>query len=430
MEDRGVKRVVIVGGGFAGMNFTKHMSGDNRFHVTLVDTNNYHFFPPLLYQVSTAFIEPSNICYPFRRQFRETENLRFHLGTLLKVNMDANTIDTDTGTLPYDILIIAVGTETNFFGMENIKKCSLPMKTIDDALNLRNHLLLNMEKAVRTEDKAEKERLLTVVIAGGGPTGVEVAGMLAEMGRRIVRKEYPEITDMQARIHLIDAGKVLLAPMSKKSQEEATRVLTKLGVQIKMNVAAKDYVDGKVVLANGETIATNALIWASGVTGRQVPGIPAESVGRGRRIIVDEFNRVKGTQNVFALGDISLMTADPKYPNGHPQLAQVAIQQGKLIAENLKRMVNDQPLKPFIYKDKGSMAIISKYKAVGDLPKLFIRGLFAWLVWLFIHLIPIAGFRNKVRLAFSWFWSFITNDPTLRLIIRPRQKDKESVGKI
>ncbi|HWJ28428.1 MAG TPA: FAD-dependent oxidoreductase, partial [Flavisolibacter sp.] len=302
--------------------------------------------------------------------------------------------------------------------------------TIDDALNLRNHLLLSMEKAVRTTDKAEKERLLTVVIVGGGPTGVEVAGMLAEMGRRIVRKEYPEITDIQARIHLVDAGKVLLAPMSKKAQEEATKVLTRLGVQIKMNVLAKDYLDGKVILANGESIATNSLIWASGVIGREVPGIPAGSIGRGRRIMVDEFNRVKGTENVYALGDICLMTTDPKFPNGHPQLAQVAIQQGKLLTTNLKRMEENKPLKPFAYNDKGSMAIIAKYKAVGDLPKLFIKGLFAWLIWLFIHLIPIAGFRNKVRLAFSWFWSFITNDPTLRLIIRPREKDKESIRKV
>jgi NADH dehydrogenase len=430
MEDSAVKKVVVVGGGFAGINLVKRLAGDRRLQVTLVDTNNYHFFPPLLYQVATAFIEPSNICYPFRRMFQEKRNLRFHLGNLLKVSPETNTIETDTGILSYDCLVLAVGTETNYFGMENIKKNALPMKTIDDAINLRNHMLLNMEKAVRTTDLEEKERLLTIVIAGGGPTGVEVAGMLAEMGRRIVAREYPEITDLRARIHLIDAGHVLLAPMSKKSQEEATKVLTKLGVRLKMNVAVKDYVDGNVILANGESIPTCALIWASGVTGRQVPGLPAEVIGRGRRIMVDEFNKVKGMSNIYAIGDIALQTTDAKFPNGHPQLAQVAIQQGTLLSSNLKRLVSNEPLKPFHYNDKGSLAIISKYKAVADLPKLFLKGFVAWLIWLFIHLIPLAGFRNKVDLALSWLWSFITNDPTLRLIIRPRAKDRHTIGKL
>ena len=276
----------------------------------------------------------------------------------------------------------------------------------------------------------EKEKLLNVVIAGGGPTGVEIAGMLAEMGRKIVAKEYPEIKDMQAHIHLVDAGPVLLGPMSKKSQDEACEVLKKLGVKITLNTAVKDYVDGRVVLANGKTIPTNSLIWASGVTGTEVLGLPKEVIVRGRRIAVDEYNKVQGTNNIYAVGDICYQTTDKAFPNGHPQLAQVAIQQGKLLAENLKRLVANESLKPFAYNDKGSMAIISKYKAVVDLPKFFFKGFFAWLVWLFIHIIPIAGFRNKVKLAFSWFWSFITNDPTLRLIIRPREKDKGSVGKI
>jgi NADH:ubiquinone reductase (H+-translocating) len=423
MEGRSVKRVVVVGGGFAGVNFVKKLSKDKRFHITLVDKNNYHFFPPLLYQVAAAFIEPSNISYPFRRMFQEKTNLRFHLGSLTKVNPGSNSIETDTGILHYDYLVLAVGTESNFFGIENVQQHALPMKTIDDALNLRNHLLLSMEKAVRTGDSQEREKLLNIVIAGGGPTGVEIAGMLAEMGHNIAAKEYPEIKNLQGHIHLIDAAPVVLGPMSKKAQREATEVLRKLGVQIKLNVAVKDYVDGIVMLANGETIPTNVLIWTSGVTGREVPGLPAEIIARGRRIQVDEYNKVMGTQNIFALGDICLQTTDKNFPKGHPQLAQVAIQQGQLLAENFKRLEDNQPLKPFAYNDKGSMAIIAKYKAVADLPKFSFTGFFAWVVWLFIHIIPLVGFRNKVKLAFSWFWSFITNDPTLRLIIRPRKED-------
>lgn len=422
--ERQTKRVVVVGGGFAGIHVARNLARDKRFFITLVDVNNYHFFPPLIYQVATAFIEPSNISYPFRRMFQEKENLRFHMGCLSKVSPETNSIETDTGVLTYDYLVLCIGTETNYFGMENVKKHSLPMKTIHDALNLRNYLLLNMEKAVRDVNRDERDRDLNIVIAGGGPTGVEVAGMLAEMGRHIMRKEYPEITDLQTHIHLIDAGPTLLGPMSKKAQEEATRVLSKLGVKIRLNTAVKDYVDGKVLLGNGETIETNMLIWASGVTGRQIPGLPAEVIGRGRRVQVDEYNAVKGFPNIFALGDICLQTTDKNFPNGHPQLAQVAIQQGNLLAANLKRKEDGEALKPFHYVDKGSMAIITKYRAVADLPKMFFKGFFAWVVWLFIHLIPIAGFRNKVSLAFNWFFAFITNDPTLRLIIRPRDQDK------
>lgn len=430
MDNTPVKKVVVVGGGFAGINFIKKISKVDGYQVTLVDRNNYHFFPPLLYQVATAFIEASNISYPFRRMFQEKTNLRFHLGTLTNIDHARNTLVTDTGELTYDYLVLAVGTESNYFGMENVRKHSLPMKTIDDALNLRNHLLLNLEKAVRTKDLAEKEKLLNIVIAGGGPTGVEIAGMLAEMGRNIVSKEYPEFKDLRGRIHLVDAGPVLLGPMSAKSQAEAFHVLKKLNVQVQLNTAVKDYTDGKVLLANGETISTNCLIWASGVTGVELPGLPKEAINRGRRINVDAFNRVQEIPNIFALGDICYQLTDPNFPNGHPQLAQVAIQQGKLLAKNLDRLHQNKPMVPFAYNDKGSMAIISKYNAVADLPKLFFKGFLAWLVWLFIHIIPIAGFRNKVKLAFSWFWSFITNDPTLRLIIRPREEDKVKEGTI
>jgi NADH dehydrogenase len=414
-------KIVVVGGGFAGVNFVKKIWNKDHFQITLVDQDNYHFFPPLLYQVATAFIEPSNISYPFRRMFIGKKNMHFHLGKIIKVNPEMNTIETDTGILEYDILVIAIGAETNYFGMKNVEKGSLPMKSIDDAINLRNHLLLNLEKAVITNDLSEKRKLLNIVIAGGGPSGVEVAGMLAEMGHTVARKEFPELSGIHSKIHLVDAGTHLLGPMSKKAQNSAFKVLTDLGVQIKLNVAVKDYVDDVVILSDGETIPTNSLIWTSGVTGREIVGLSPEQIGRGRRILVDEFNKVKNTLNIYALGDICLQTSEAKYPNGHPQLAQVAIQQGDLLAENLLRETQHKNWKPFEYNDKGSMAIISKYEAVADLPKVSFTGFFAWLVWLFVHIIPLVGFRNKVKIAFSWFWSFITNNPTLRLIIRPKK---------
>ena len=422
-----VKRIVIIGGGFAGLNLAKKLAGEDDYRVTLVDKNNYHFFPPLLYQVSTAFIEASNITYPFRRMFQGKINLSFFMGELLKINAESNTIDTENGSLAYDYLILAMGTETNYFGMENVKRRSLPMKTIDDALQLRNHVLLRLEEAARSNDIKEKERLGNIVIAGGGPTGVEIAGMLAEMGSNIMTKDYPTARKGLGKIYLVDAIGTLLAPMSKKSQQEAYQVLEKLGVQILLNTAVKDYVDDRVIFNNGESIATATLIWASGVVGRNAPGLPEQVISRGRRIMVDGYNKVTGFENIFAIGDLCLQQSDENFPNGHPQLAQVAIQQGKLLGDNLHRIAHGEPLKMFKYKDKGSMAIIAKYKAVVDLPKGFFKGFLAWMVWLFIHIIPIAGFRNKFMLAMNWFWSFVTNDPTLRLIIRPEKKANESV---
>jgi len=417
------QKVIIVGGGFAGLNLAKKLANHDQYQVTLVDRNNYHFFPPLLYQVSTAFIESSNISYPFRRMFQGKSNLGFYMGGLLKVNPESNTIETENGVLSYDHLVLAMGTETNFFGMENVSKKAMPMKTIDDAINMRNHILLKLEEAVRSSDPVEKEKLGNIVIAGGGPTGVEIAGMLAEMGRNIITKDYPSVKRFSGRIFLVDAGAKLLGPMSSKSQDEAYEVLNKLGVNIYLNTLVKDYVDEKVILANGNHINSSTLIWASGVIAKEVPGLPAGAITRGRRILVDEYNKVQGTANIYAIGDQCMQLNDEKFPNGHPQLAQVAIQQGKLLARNLLKLSAGKPLEPFRYHDKGSMAIIAKFKAVVDLPKKgFFKGFFAWVVWLFIHIIPIAGFRNKGKLAFNWFWSFITNDPTLRLIIRPDKK--------
>lgn len=418
-------KIVIVGGGFAGLNLAKKLARYQDYEIVLVDKNNYHFFPPLLYQVSTAFIEASNISYPFRRMFQSKPKFSFFMGALINIDLSSNTIHTDNGPVAYDYLVLAMGTKTNYFGMENVRRKALPMKSIDDALELRNHVLLRLEEAARSDDAAEREKLGNIVIAGGGPTGVEIAGMLAEMGGNIVKKDYPTAARKGlGKIYLVDALDKLLAPMSKKSQQEAARVLDKLGVKVLLNTAVKDYVDDQVIFSNGERISSATLIWTSGVIAREAPGLPPEVIGKGKRILVNEYNRVAGLENVFAIGDVCLQFADPNFPLGHPQLAQVAIQQGTLLAENFLNISNGKALNAFHYKDKGTMAIIAKFKAVVDLPKGFFKGFLAWLVWLFIHIIPIAGFRNKVKLAFNWFWSFATNDPTLRLIIRPEKERK------
>ena len=417
------KHIVIVGGGFAGINLVKSLVNDNRFIITLVDKNNYHFFPPLIYQVATSFIEASNISYPFRRLFSNYKNVQFYMGSLVRVVPETKTIETDNGKLDYDYLVLALGTESNFFGMENVQKCALPMKTIDEALYLRNYILLTLEEAARNKSIKEAPKLQNIVIAGGGPTGVELAGMIAEMGQYIAEKEYPEINRRFSNIYLIDALPVLLSPMSKIAQEAAYTKLQKLGVKIILNVAVKDYTDAKVILADGRVIETETLIWTSGVIGREVKGLPEESIGKGRRILVDAYNKVQGLDSVYAVGDICLQMTEETYPKGHPQLAQVAIQQGKNLGKNLKRIEDENILVPFRYDDKGSMAIISKFNAVVDLPKFSFKGFPAWLTWLFIHIIPLVGFRNKIRLAFDWLRLFITNNPSIRLILRPKKSN-------
>ncbi|AZI26150.1 NAD(P)/FAD-dependent oxidoreductase [Pedobacter sp. G11] len=417
-----MKKVVIIGGGFAGLNIAKKLSKSSSHQVTLVDQHNYHFFPPLLYQVATAFIEPSNISYPFRKLFQE-KGIRFFMGEFQELLPEQKKIVTSSGSLDYDVLVLAMGAETNYFGNEEISKNALPMKSIEDAVEMRNHILLQLEKAVRAESAAEKTRLSNIVIAGGGPTGVELAGMMAEMGRNILTKDYPEANFRLGKIYLVDGLKTLLAPMSQKSQNEAIKVLKNLGVEILLDRLVQGYDGKEVSLSDGSKIEAATLIWASGVMARAVEGVPKDAVGKGRRILVDAHNKVNGLDDVYAIGDQCLQLSDVKFANGHPQLAQVAIQQGDLLGENLINVALGKMMEPFKYNDKGSMAIIAKFKAVVDLPKGFFKGFFAWLVWLFIHIIPIAGFRNKAKLAFNWLWSFITNDPTLRLIIRPDKKD-------
>lgn len=422
------KKIVVVGGGFAGINFIKSLGKNPAYDVTLVDINNYNFFPPLIYQVATAFIEPSNISIPFRKLFRKHKNFTFHLGKLIQINSESNTIETDSGILPYDYLVLANGTETNYFGMENVKKNAFPMKNMTDALSIRNKILLNLEEYILRADDPNREAYLNIVVAGGGPSGVEISGMIAELSDRIVNREYPELKGLKPKIFLVDAGKALLGPMSTVAQEEAKRVLENLGVNITLNVAVKDFVDDTVILGDGTEIKTKTLLWTSGVIARELPGLPTEKFTRGRRVMVDAYNTVEGYTNIYAIGDVCFQATDIKFPNGHPQLAQVAMQQAVLLAKNISAKDENKSLKAFSYWDKGSMAVIARYKAVADLPNFSFKGLFAWLTWLLIHLVPISGFRNKGKLLGNWIWSFYSANSGLRLIVRSeRKRDQNEV---
>ena len=421
-----MKKIVIIGGGFAGIHLASGLAGKKDFHVTVVDRNNYNFFPPLLYQVATGYLEPSNISYPFRRLWREKENVRFHMAEFQRVIPEEKKVVLSTGEMNYDYLVFATGTRTNYFGLGNVQKNALPMKTLNDALELRNYLLQIMESAARVIDEGERKKLLTIVVAGAGPTGVEVSGMLAEMKKKIVPKDYPELTadDYEAHIYLVDAGDKVLATMSEQSQADSFTALTKLGVEIKLGLQVKDYVDDTVVFTNGQTIQTKSLVWAAGVTSSAFEGIPLACYGRGKRLIVDEYNALKGMQNIFAIGDTSIQTSDIKFPNGHPQLAQVAIQQGRRLAKNLVAIESGKARKSFSYFDKGTMAIIGWNKAVVDVPKprLHFKGFIAWFTWIFIHLIFLVNYRNRVRTLYNWITAYFSKDQTLRMIIRPESK--------
>ncbi|NRS87533.1 NADH dehydrogenase [Flavobacterium sp. 7E] len=420
--------IVIIGGGFAGLNLAKELLNQKGIHVTLVDKNNYNFFPPLIYQVATAFLEPSSISYPFRKFFAGKKNLQFRLGKLQSVVPAENKIILHNGDLHYDQLVFATGAETSYFGMENVKKNAIPMKTLNDAIEMRNTILKNLEKAAICKDIRKRRAYMTIVVAGGGPTGVEVSGMFAEMKKSIFLKEYPELATAASNIYLIDGGNALLAPMSKESQQDTYDALTGLGVVVKLNVQVVDYKDDTVFMSNGDTIRTKNLIWAAGVSAKVFEGIPTESYGRGKRMATDAFNKVNATNNIYAIGDTCIQTTDTDFPNGHPQVAQVAIQQGINLAKNFKLMMDKKPFVPFKYNDKGSMAIIGKNKAVVDLPKpkMHFKGFFAWAIWLFVHLISLITYRNRIKTFYNWMIAYFASDQSLRMIIRPDKKNKNN----
>jgi NADH dehydrogenase len=418
------KQIVVVGGGFAGVNFVKRLAFVKNIHVTLVDKNNYNFFPPLLYQVATGFLEVSNISYPFRKLLRGKSNISFRLGNLEKILPKENKVLLSTGELSYDYLVLATGTQSNFFNIENIQKSALPMKTVDDAIEIRNYLLLKTEEATITTDPVEKKKLSTIVIAGGGPTGVEIAGMLAEMRKNILEKDYPDLKQDRVKIYLVDGASTLLPGMSKKAQKYTEDSLMKMGVKVILNKNVKDYVGDTVILVDGQTIQTKTLLWTAGVTSNSFEGIPKGSHGKGGRLLVDEYNKVQGTDNIYAIGDMCLQTSDKNFQQGHPQLAQVAIQQGKNLGKNFKAMLSGKPFTSFTYTDKGSMAIIGRTKAAADIPKprMHIKGFVAWVMWLFVHLLSLINYRNRIKTFYNWAVAFFTKDQSLRMIIRPRPK--------
>ena len=411
-------RIVIIGGGFAGISFIKQIAKE-KAQIVLFDRHNYHTFQPLLYQVSTAGLEPDSIAYPLRKIFRNNTNFHFRLAEVLQINPKEKTIETSIGILSFDYLIIATGSRTNFFGNKNIETRSMPMKTVPHALNIRSLVLQNIEAADITSSIEERKKLLNFVIAGAGPTGVELAGALAEFRRGILKNDYPNIDESEMEVHLIEGSDRVLVSMSPKSSKMAHKALEKLGVDILTNTFVKDY-DGVAVETNtGMTFETATFIWAAGVTGAPIKGIDGESLVAGaNRYEVDNFNKITAFDTIFALGDIALMQNE-RYPKGHPMVAQPAIQQGKNLGKNFKRMWRGKEMKPFRYIDKGSLATIGRNKAVADIKNLHFWGIIAWFIWMFVHLWFLVGFRNRVVTFFNWTYNYINYDRAARLIIRP-----------
>lgn len=422
-------RVAIIGGGFAGIHLVKNLMKTKRFQVVLIDKRNYHTFQPLLYQVSTSGLEPDSIAYPLRKIITNKPNAFFRLAEVVSVDNDHTTLHTSIGELKYDYLVIATGSKTNFFGNESIEKNGIWMKTIPQALNIRSLILENLEEATITKDTEARKALLNFVIAGAGPTGVELSGAIAEVRNNVVPKDYPDIDISEIKIHLLEGLDRVLPPMSEKASAKAAGFLEELGVEIHLNTMVKDY-DGKTVHTNNElTFNTSTFIWSAGVTGSPVNGLNASAmVEKANRYEVNVFNQIQGYERVFAIGDIALMKSEA-YPKGHPMVAQPAIQQGEHLAKNLKLLFENKKLQPFTYKDKGTMATIGRNKAVVDLQRSTFGGFFAWFIWMFVHLWFLVGFRNRIITFFNWTYSYINFDRAARLIIRPfkREKEKEQV---
>lgn len=420
-------RVVIVGGGFAGISIAKHLLKET-LQVILLDRHNYHTFQPLLYQVSTSGLEPDSIAYPLRKITRRSKDGYFRLAEVQQIIPEENRIKTTIGDLSYDYLVLATGSKTNFFGNKSIEEHAMWMKTIPQALNIRSLILENLEQAVITEDEKERKSLLNFVVAGAGPTGVELCGAIAEVRNHIVPKDFRDLDPAEIEIHLIEGLERVLPPMSEKASKEAYKFLKELGVGIHLNTMVKEY-DGHTVVTNKDdlTFKTATFIWAAGVSGAPVKGLNASAlVDKANRYEVNVFNQVVGYENIFAIGDIALMKSE-KYPNGHPMVAQPAIQQGKHLAKNIKRLLNKEELIPFEYFDKGTMATVGRNKAVVDIGKMRFGGFFAWFLWMFIHLYFLVGFRNRLITFFNWTYNYINFDKASRLIIRPFKSNKENL---
>ncbi|WP_298122066.1 NAD(P)/FAD-dependent oxidoreductase [Flavobacterium sp.] len=415
------KRVVIIGGGFAGLSIAKKLRNKN-LQVVLLDKHNYHTFQPLLYQVATGGLEAGSIAYPIRKVIQEYKDFYFRLTSVKEIDTQNQKVISEIGDLNYDYLVIATGSKTNYFGNKEIERNSMSMKTIPQSLNIRSLILENFEQAVLTTNEADKNALINFVLVGAGPTGVELAGALAEMKRAILQKDYPDLDISKMEINLIQSGDRVLNTMSEKSSEAAEKFLVDLGVIVHKNVRVTNY-DGRTITTNSDlTFETATVIWTAGVQGAAIHGLNSKSlVERVERIRVNQFNQVVGYDNIFAIGDIASMESE-KYPQGHPMMAQPALQQGALLGENLVKLLANKPMKPFEYNDKGSMATIGRNLAVVDLPKYHFNGLFAWFVWMFVHLFSLIGFKNKAVVFLNWVYNYIRFDREGRLIVRPFKK--------
>ncbi|MEZ5041991.1 MAG: NAD(P)/FAD-dependent oxidoreductase [Saprospiraceae bacterium] len=422
------KRIVIIGGGFAGLKLARKLM-KSHFQVVLFDKNNYHQFQPLFYQVATAGLEPSAISFPLRKVFQEQKHLHFRVATVEHIDPQQQEVFTDLGKLKYDYLVLAIGATTNYFGNIEIEEHAVPMKSLSEALALRNTILSHFEKALNESSTSEMQTLMNIVVVGGGPTGVELAGAIAEMRKFILPKDYPELDFSKMEVSLLEAGPKVLNGYSEVSSSKAKVYLEQLGVNVQTGAMVQDYDGTTVTLKDGRQLHTRTLIWAAGVKANEIAGIPAAAYGRSRRLLVDQQNRVKGLNNVFAIGDLAYMETT-EYPQGHPQVAQVAIQQANLLFHNLRNIETGKALLPFTYKDKGSLATVGRNLAVADLPFLHFQGFLAWVLWLFVHLMSIVGVKNRLFVFINWAWSYFTYDQSLRLLINPkREKEKPSEKK-
>jgi NADH dehydrogenase len=414
------ERIVIIGAGFAGLELAKRLA-KSRYQVVLLDKNNFHQFQPLFYQVAMAGLEPSSIVFPLRKMFQRNKNVHIRVTEVDKVDVEKQQIYTPIGYLNFDYLVLAIGADTNFFGNERIAEKAIPMKSVSEALYLRNQILSDYEKALITPDYDQRQKYLDIVVVGGGATGVEVCGSLAEMKEHILPKDYPELDCNEIDIHLIQSSDRLLKGMSDTASQGALDYLTKLGVKVQLNTRVKDYDGEHVYMKDGSSIPTHKMIWAAGIRGNTIEGLPTDAIARGNRIKIDEYMTVKGAPRVFAIGDIAVLESEEN-PYGHPQVAQVAIQMGVRLAKNFKAESVGKLKEKFVYDDKGSMATVGRNKAVVDLPKWKFKGAFAWFIWLFVHLFSLVGFRNKIIVFLNWVVNYFTYDQSLRLIIRPKEK--------
>lgn len=408
-----LQHIVIIGGGFAGLNLAKELD-KNKFRVTILDKNNFHSFPPLFYQIASSGLEPSSISFPFRREMRRLKNTNYHFGEVLEINSKNSTVRTQFETIKYDQLVIASGTTNNFFNQPELKEKVHTLKSTAEAIRLRNEILDRLERACITTDRERRRQLLSFVVVGGGPSGVEVAGALGEMKRYILNKEYPEIDIDDVRVILIEGTDRFLRTMSERASHDAKVYLGHLMIETRLNCMMKSYENNVLHLSTGEEIYCETLIWTAGITGNKINGISDDSITRGNRYIVDSNCKIKGYDNIYALGDIAYLE-DESHPNGYPQVAQVAIQQAKHLAKQLNTGADTA----FKYVDKGSMATIGRNRAVCDLKFAYLYGRPAWATWMFIHLISILGMRNKVNVLINWVWAYLFYTTSLRLLIRP-----------